>query len=206
MLVSLKEVPPHTHAAQDRSSDVTQLSQPPLDCRSYLLRDKLYGSMTSIHSLATHVGMIPAVINSLKLGDEQRVINVLMASAQLVVWAARDQVTDTAGRLLPAIAGLITASPPVAPGLAADALFGLGFMRRELIKDYHKWGMGTGLQRLTEHSDPYTAAAGKRLLFLVTQGLDVSRLLLLNVHAMLCYLPSYAFKAMGYEGTESGSC
>ncbi len=174
LLAILEEVFPHTHAAPDSLGNVPTLSQPPLDCRGYLLKDRLHDAMTSIHSLATHVGMIPAVMDLLKVEDEQRVVNLLTVSAQVVVWAARDQVTDTAGGLLPAIAELIKASPPVVPGLAADALFGLGFMRRELVKDFHTWGMGTTLQQLTEHSDPYTAAAGKRLLFLVTEGLDVS--------------------------------
>ncbi len=142
--------------------------------------------MNLIDKIAVVGGIISAVIELLKVGDEQTVVDLLTVSAHVVVSAPPDQVTATARGLLPTIAALLTASPPVAPGCAADALFGLGFMRRALVKDFHTWGLGESVQQLVKHDDPYTAAAGKRLLFLINEGLEVS--LMSTFGLKLCYL------------------
>jgi hypothetical protein len=72
-----------------------------------------------------------------------------------------------------ATAALLTAEAHVATTCALEGLFGIGVVRRDLITDFATWGMDDTMERLTKHSDTYMAAAARRLLFLVNDGLEV---------------------------------
>jgi hypothetical protein len=161
----------HPQAPPENSAARPIFQFPPMPVSALLTQDV---GFVKICELATSLGMVPAIVDLLKLGKAQNVVGLLVVSSHVVLAAQNGQAAALAGDLPRAIAGLITATPPVAPGFAADALFGLGFMRRELIKDVHAWKLGDSLQRLAKHSDPCTAAAARRLLFLVNEGLTVS--------------------------------
>jgi hypothetical protein len=123
---------------------------------------------------AVEAGIVPLFIDMLALRHEPTIYLVLRLVFPVLVPADRGEVQQWAGGLLRAVSELLLASPPIAPERAADALFQLGAVHRPLIADYRSWGIDASVQRLSRHSDPETAEAATKLLFLVNEGMHVS--------------------------------
>jgi hypothetical protein len=150
--------------------------RPPIRCLRALLESEVRDDM-GLPRLANEAGMIPVFGELLRLGDK-RAIGDLVSMAGLVLLTLPVEDTSTVARgYMRALSGLIPAEPAVAQRAALDGLFALGVARRELIEDFPAWGLGDTLQRLTQHDKRRTAAAAKRVLFLVNDGREVRLML-----------------------------
>jgi hypothetical protein len=112
------------------------------------------------------------------LAGEDLIIPILQLVRPVVSTIGVDKAWEDLGRLAREIAGLVTAEPPVQPGLAANMLSFMAFHHEELLEDYRSWDMGPGLNRLTTHKDPGTRSAVKQLLLIIERGVQVSSALL----------------------------
>jgi hypothetical protein len=135
---------------------------------------------------AIHAGIVPVLTHLLTSGHEATIFGVLRLSGSLLLASLPEEPRPGAGTLPRAIAGLLSASPPVAVYEAAETLLNIGQMRPDLIEDSHAWGMADSLQRLKLHGDPRTAAAATRLMSIVGNMADVS--LRLSSQCLLVFL------------------
>jgi hypothetical protein len=152
------------------------VTRPPIRCLRALLESEMHDEM-GLPRLANEAGMIPVFGELLRLGDE-RAIGDLVSMAGLVLLTLPVEDTSTvAPGYIRALTGLISAEPAVAQTAVLEGLFALGVARRELIEDFPAWGLGDTLQRLTQHDKRRTAAAAKRVVFLVHDGREVCLML-----------------------------
>lgn len=128
------------------------------------------GTAAGFWKPAIDAGIVPVIMDLLSC-DLETVRSALWLSTRLLLAAPNVEVW--AGGLPRAIAGLCSSSPDMALD-TVDMLFDIGLVRREVIADFHTWGVYASLKRLATCSHPQLAAAASRLLFLVDHGLDVS--------------------------------
>jgi hypothetical protein len=165
--------PPHSAAGPPRADFVGL--EATLKCLRELLVSE-EGKLSGVCQTAITAGVVPALINLLRVPHEATLIDALGVAAPLLMaepCGSSGTARQKADKLLRAIAGLITATPPLAAGAAADTLFHICSVRRELIKDYGKWGVDDTVRRLSKQSHPRTKAAAKRLRSLVRQEAEV---------------------------------
>jgi hypothetical protein len=129
-------------------------------------------------------GIVPVIADFLASAQEPVVMSFLRLSNMLVVAAPRGGGAEWPTQLLRAVAGVMSARMLVAPAAAAELLMNVGMMRRDLLADFHTWGVTESARRLTRRSDPNTASAAKALLFIVNQRADVSRSQLPRLHPL----------------------
>jgi hypothetical protein len=169
------------------------VTQDPVDCGLVLGSTlfcflSLMASSPAFWRPAIDAGVVPVLIAMLRIPHESTLVSLLHLSSSLLLAAPKGSVEGWAPGLLQAIAGLVNATPPVAPGVAAATLLNLGLVRRDMLLDFHTWGLVESLQQLKMHGNSYVAAAAKGLLSVVHR---VSQRLLTLVLAL--HNPSLPF-------------
>ncbi len=178
----LRKFGSHPHSLTETSSDISDISsgvQLALDCLCQLMQYDNRHPM-GIWKPAYDAGIVSVLSDLLKVGTEQTIDKLLTLCTCLVLVTPPGEEGRWAETLSLAVAGLLTAKPPVAPARAADTLITMCISLRQHPVDPHKWGLGDSLRELATHSDPETATAAKELLSITTSAFDVS-----------CSLPCY---------------
>jgi hypothetical protein len=117
-------------------------------------------------------GIVPLFSNVVGLGSEKLMGSIAMLMTSLLLAIPAGVSRKLWGQLPRAIAGLIQAKPPVAPGTAAEMLCLLALKHEKLLADYQSWGMGPSLKRLTRHRDPHTSSAAEQLVLMMDKGIQ----------------------------------
>jgi hypothetical protein len=172
---ALRQFCPRPHSAAGPPRKDCAGLEATLKCLRELLVSE-EGKLSGVCQTAITAGAVPALISLLRVPHEATLINALGVAPPLLMadpCGSSGAARQKADKLLRTISGLITATPPLAAGAAADALFHICSVRRELIKDYGKWGIDDTVRRLSKQSHPRTKAAAKRLRSLVRQQPEV---------------------------------
>jgi hypothetical protein len=119
-------------------------------------------------------GLVPVLMDLLRLRHEPSAAQALHLAETLLLATPHGNPPRWSWGLMGAVAGLLSAEPPVEPGRAAEVLFHVGMERRQLIVDYQPWGIDASVRRLARSPDAETAAAAKKLLYVVNEGKYVS--------------------------------
>jgi hypothetical protein len=149
------------------------------------------GEVSGVRETAINAGVIPVLVKLLRIPHESIVVRALGLAVPLMTagpCGSSGGAARGAGELLRAIAGLISATPPLAAGKAADALFDILKVQPDLIVDYQSWGIDDTLRQLTTPCDLGTAASAKSLLSLVDKQVGVSSIPL-TAGPWCCFLP-----------------
>jgi hypothetical protein len=168
--------PGHPSAARQRPDHFgIPLVAIPLMCLAQIAEKGNVGDKTAFWKPAVDAGMVRVITDLLHaLDNASTIANILRLSEGVLLACPPGGVDDWAGGLPRAIAGLLTARPPVALGAAVHTLFDVGVLRPDLLAGFPTWGAHESVQQLTGDSHFRTAAAAKGLLFIVDHGLDVS--------------------------------
>jgi hypothetical protein len=156
----------HSAAAEADLLDIEEKIWTPIYCIHLLLK-----SSDTCLKPAIDASLVPAIIELITLSafHEGTIIDIVILSGCLLLGPTPEAAEPWAGRLLCAVAGLICATPPVASCAAANLLLNIGLLRPDQLADFRSWGLVDSLGRLTLHNDPDTAAAAKRLEFVVSR-------------------------------------
>jgi hypothetical protein len=119
-------------------------------------------------------GLVPVLINLLSLRHEPSAAQALHLAETLLLATPHGNPPRWSWGLMGAVAGLLSAEPPVKPDRAAEVLFHVGMERRQLIADYQPWGIDASVRRLARSPHAGTAANAKKLLYVVNEGKYVS--------------------------------
>jgi hypothetical protein len=118
---------------------------------------------------AIRAGIVEALSDLLKHSDGPTAMGLLRLSGCMLLDAPPRGVQEWARGLPRAIAGLITANPPLVAGPAADLLLSVGIKRPELLFGFDSCGLEDGVRRLSTDIDPDTAAVAKGLVYFATR-------------------------------------
>lgn len=151
---------------------VTAVIDNPIITLMNLVRGADARHATGFWKPAIDAGVVPIFIDLLTF-HWRTVKFILWLSHHLLAAAPSGSPGAWAGALPRAIAGLISAGPPKALD-AVEMLFSVGLIRKDVLANFHTWGVSSTLQRLTTDESPNMAAAAKGLVFLVDDGPDVS--------------------------------
>jgi hypothetical protein len=147
-----------------------------------LLLFRVYDMRTPTESWkpAIDVQIVSALGDVLALGDDPTTVRVLGPLGRVLLEDKQANAVRWAPGLARAIAQLLTAHghPPVALCEAATILYDVARTRPQLTVDWHTWGIGASVQRLSVDEDPAVAAAADqlgKLLFCGNQDAEVSQ-------------------------------
>jgi hypothetical protein len=143
----------------------------PVSCLSRLIgHPKEDDYSTEFMGPAMDAGIV-SVLTDLVMQRDEETTGVLLGLVLLVLLAVPQ---GGAGGLPRAVAGLLSFDCPKTLGVTTEMLSCIASMRPDLILDCHTWGIKDSLERLTLNNDEGTAAAARKLLFLVNLMADVS--------------------------------
>jgi hypothetical protein len=183
----LRELRPGRHSSAEGSNEVLSALDDSLTCLRNLYEEYAERDMATAWEFwrpAINAGLLPVIMDLLTMGHKPLVLSLLRLSGILLMPLPNRAAEPWARGLLRAVAGLISARPPVAPEAAMELLLSVGIIRRDFMMDFHTWGIYDGLQRFAAHTNPRTAAVARALLFLVNSGSDVSSTLSPRIHAL----------------------
>jgi hypothetical protein len=137
---------------------------------------------------AVDAGIVPVLVHLLTPPDESTIDSTLAVSEMVLMSAPQGETGGWGLALLRACARLLCASPQVAGHNVVEMLHNVGTAHPALLMGWQTWGIDDGLQQLTMHRDPGTAAAALGLQMLLPsciKGPDVSPVLPCTEHLLL---------------------